>query len=288
MKNLWLHAIYLSIIGVLGFQLWSKTAETRFTLNQVAQVLKSNNEVLRINSEYLLYEIEKEYSTNTEKYGHLITSSKANSMLFQSASNIIDKFEKKVELNESINVNSLRDSLSVFSKKLGSIEDKLDSSALIKGCSLIKIIQNDTFWKSFMSNPSTNFLLLKNQIKLDELVYLNYFLDKVSGKVEIDDSWFHVVIAPKKAVLIEGEEFEAEIFLSKYNTNPGTGLSFTINNQNLAIKDGVAKYSKTEKTLGLKTLKVNASIRNPATGEIIQRIGEFEYHVLPKCSQNCQ
>ena len=176
----------------------------------------------------------------------------------------------------------------VISKKLGSIEDKLDSSALIKGCRLIKTIQNDTFWKSFMSHPSTNFLLLKNQIKLDELVYLNYFMDKVSRKLEIVESMFHVVIAPKKAVLIEGEEFEAEIFLSGYARNPTRGVSFTVNNQELAIKDGVAKYSKTEKTLGLKTLKVNAFIRNPATGEITQRIGEFEYHVLPKCSQNCQ
>ena len=97
MKNLWLHAIYLSIIGILGFQLWSKTTETRFTLNQVDQVLKSDNEVLRANSEYFLNEINRKYSTNTEKYGHLITSSKANSMLCQSASNIIDKFENKVK-----------------------------------------------------------------------------------------------------------------------------------------------------------------------------------------------
>ena len=139
-----------------------------------------------------------------------------------------------------------------------------------------------------MSNPSTNFLLLKNQIKLDEIVYLNYFMDKVSGRIIIDDSWFRVVIAPKKAVLIEGEKFEADIFLAKYSTNPGTGLSFTINNQDLSIKDGVATFSRLENFTGLKTLKVNASIRNPATGQTTNVKGEFEYHVLPKCSVNCQ
>ena len=288
MKNLWLHGIYLSIIGILGFQLWSKTTETRYTFGQVDQVLKSNNEILRINSENILHEIEKNYSTNPNKYGYFFTGSKVNSVLFQSASNFIDKYENRAKLHENINLNDLRDSMSILSKKASSIHDERDSLTLIKQCSLMKTIQNDTFWKSFMSNPSTNFQLLKNQIKLDELVYLNYYLDKVSGKIEIIEKMFHVVVAPKKAVLIEGEKFEADIFLAEYSRNPGTGLSFTVNNQDLSIKDGVANYSKTEKTTGLKTIKVNASIRNPATGESTKSFGEFEYHVLPKCSENCQ
>jgi hypothetical protein len=288
MKNLWLHGIYLSIIGILGFQLWLKTAETRFVFSQVDQALKSNNELLRLNSETILYEIEKNYSTNPNKYGFFHTGSKVYSLLSQSASNIIDKYENKAKLQESINLNDLKDSLSILSKKTGFVNDEKESLALTKQCNLIKTIQNDTFWKYFMSNPSTNFQLLKNQIKLDELVFLNYFLDKVSGKVEIRELWFHVIIAPKKGVLIEGEKFQADIFLAEYSINPGTGLSFTVNNQNLPIEDGVAYYSKTEKTTGLKTIKVNASIRNPATGESTNVKGEFEYHILPKCSQNCQ
>ena len=32
MKNLWLHDIYLSVIGVLGFQLWAKTVAMRLAL----------------------------------------------------------------------------------------------------------------------------------------------------------------------------------------------------------------------------------------------------------------
>ncbi len=288
MKNLWLHGIYLTIIGILGFQLWSKTTEARFIFSQVDQVLKSDNEVLRSNSEYIGNQIEKNYSTNPEKYGHFNKASKVKSILFQSASNFIDKFENKVKMNETINLNDLRDSLSILSKKAVFVDDKIDSSILIGQCSLMKTVQNDNFWKCFMSHPSTNFSLLKNQIKLDELVYLNYFLDKVGFIVEIRESMFHVVVAPKKAVLIEGEKFEADIFLSEYSRNPGTGLSFTVNNQDLSIKDGVAYYSKTEKTTGLKTIKVNASIRNPATGETTKSFGEFEYHVLPKCSENCQ
>lgn len=152
----------------------------------------------------------------------------------------------------------------------------------------MKTIQNDTFWKGFMINPSTNFQLLKNQIKMDELVYLNYFLDKVSGRIEIIERMYHVIIAPKKGVLIEGEKFEADIFLAEYSSNPGTGLSFTFNNQNLPIKDGLASFSRLETTTGLKTLRVNAAKFNSTTGETINVKGEFEYHVLPKCSENCQ
>ena len=288
MKYLWLHAIYLSIIGILGFQLWSKTAETRFTLNQVNQVLKSNNEVLRANSEAMFYAIEREYFRNPEKYEHFFNNAKEVSKVFQSSSNFIDIHSTNTKLEVKLNLNDFRNSSNNFSKKSTFVDDKIDSLLLLKHCILDKTIQNDTFWKNFMSHPSTNFLLLKNQIKLDELVYLNYFLDKVSGNIEIDGTWFHVVIAPKKALLIEGEKFEAEIFLAEYARNPGTGLSFTVNNQELAIDSGVAKYSKKEKTIGLKTLKVNAFMRNPATGENTKVKGEFEYHVLPKCSQNCQ
>ena len=288
MKNLWLHGIYLSIIGIVGFQLWSKTTETRFTFSQVDQVLKSNNEVLRINTQDMFEAIESNYFRNPEKNEHSFNNSKEIRKAFKSSSDFIDINLTNTKLNVSLNLNDFRNSLNILSKKATSVDEKLDSIALLKHCILVKTIQNDTFWKSFMHNPSTNFLLLKNQIKLDELVYLNYFMDKVSGNIIRDYSPFRVVIAPKKAVTIEGEKFEADILLAAYSTNPGTGLSFTANNQVLSIDAGVAKYSKIEKTTGIKTLKVNAAIRNPATGETTNVKGEFEYHVLPKCSQNCQ
>ena len=288
MKNLWLHGIYLSIIGILGFQLWSKTTETRYTFGQVDQVLKSNNEILKSTSEDMFRAIESNYLRNPEKYEPVYTNAKEIRTASQSSSNFIDINSTNTKLKVSLNLNDFRDSLNNFSKKSTFVDDIVDSIILLKHCILNKTIENHTFWSSFMSNPSTNFLLLKNQNLLDEIVYLNYFMDKVSGRIIINDSPFRVVIAPKKAVLIDGEKFQADIFLAAYSNNPGTGLSFTINNQDLSIKDGVAKYSKTESSTGLKTIKVIASIRNPATGETTQRIGEYEYHVLPKCSQNCQ
>ena len=288
MKNLWLHGIYLSIIGALCFQLWSKTTEMPYTFGQVDQVLKSDNEVLRKVSDDMLYTIERNYLRNPKKYETVYNNAKKIRTASQLSSNFIDINLTNTKLNVSLNLNDFKNSLNNFSQKSTFVDDKVDSITLLKHCILNKTIENQTFWKGFMSYPSTNFLLLKNQNLLDEIVYLNYFMDRVSGKIEIDDAPFIVFIDPKKAVLIEGEKFEADIFLGKYSSNPGMGLSFTANNQDLTIKDGVAKYSKTESSIGLKTIKVIASIRNPATGETTQRIGEFEYHVLPKCSQNCQ
>ena len=252
------------------------------------KVLKSNNEFLKSNSEAMLYTIERKYLRNPEKYEHFFNEAKEVSKASQSSSNFIDIHSTNTKLKVKLNLYDFKNSLNNFSKKSASVDDKVDNLLLVKHCLLDKTIENHTFWKGFMSNPSTNFLLLKNQNLLDEIVYLNYFMDRVSGKIEIDDAPFIVFINPKKAVLIEGEKFEADIFLGKYSSNPGMGLSFTANNQNLLIKDGVAKYSKTESSTGLKTIKVIASIRNPATGETTQRIGEYEYRVLSKCSQNCQ
>ena len=63
---------------------------------------------------------------------------------------------------------------------------------------------------------------------------------------------------------------------------------FKIDNKTLPIRDGVACFSQVENIKGLKKIKVFASLKNPATGEIFAENGEFQYQVLPKCSKNCQ
>ena len=126
-------------------------------------------------------------------------------------------------------------------------------------------------------------------MKLDEIQFLNYIYDKVSRKFEIRCSFgYKVAIAPKKAVLFEGETFETDIYLVDYYKNYSSMLTFTVENENLPINEGVTHYSKKENSTGLKKINVKATIRNPATGQSTTAIREFEYHVLPKCSQNCQ
>ena len=85
-----------------------------------------------------------------------------------------------------------------------------------------------------------------------------------------------------------GEKFEVDVYLTSYSSNPGPYVKFFVNNHEVEIKDGVAHFETTEKAIGKKTVRAEASIQNPLTGQITTIIGEFEYEVLPKCSKNCQ
>jgi hypothetical protein len=130
---------------------------------------------------------------------------------------------------------------------------------------------------------------LKNAVRIDELFFHNYFLDKTSNETVFRDYGHRLVIAPRKSFLIEGDKFEGDIYLTTYlMDNVNEGLTFMVNDKNLPIKDGIVHYSSMDNTIGLKLLKMKVLIRNPATGERTTVTGEFEYHVLPKCSQNCQ
>ena len=131
------------------------------------------------------------------------------------------------------------------------------------------------------------FELLKNQILLDKILYLNYISDKMSAN-DFRCNWrFKVAIAPRKSVLIEGEKFEADIFIVSYPVF-GSHISYTVDDSELLVEDGVSSFSKIESGIGLKTHNAKATIKNPVTGESLTSNAEFQYHVLPKCSQNCQ
>ena len=57
MKNLPLHVFYLTIIGILSFQLWSKTTIDNRAFEQVEKVLEEDFRLLNGNAERLTKEI---------------------------------------------------------------------------------------------------------------------------------------------------------------------------------------------------------------------------------------
>ena len=289
MKNLWLHGIYLSIIGVLCFQLWSKTAATRVAFEQVDEVLRSNSSFFDSHSEYLFRDIEKQAETNPLRYKPYFDAAKQTREASKLSSNFIDKMSISIQNHVNLDLKTVKDSLNYYSKSLTNIQDKQDSLSFLKKYSIIKTIQNDSFWISFKENEQSHLLKLKNQFQLDEILYLTYIQDKVSGRMHTDcNDCFRVAIAPKKAAIIEGEKFEADIYLGKYGSYPNEYLIIAANDQILPVKDGVAHYSITEENVGLKRIKAQISIYNPFTGATKIIKNEFEYHVLPKCSKNCQ
>ena len=288
MKNLWLHGIYLTVISILGFQLWSKMTTVNVNTKQIEETLEKNCQMLFNDSQMLFFLIERNKETNPPIYQADFLQANRVMESVKTASNFIDLVLTGNSTNKISNIKSIKDSLNTLSKILTEIEDKIDNEALKKQCLTLKTLQNDTFWNNFEENESTNLLILKNQFKIDELNYLNYFLDKGGSEIDIQNT-MGIKILPTKSVLIEGEKFEANFFLARYALiYSNQNLTYTVDNQNLPFKEGLAYFSRIENTTGLKSFKVKALIRNPKTGEKLTLNNEFQYHVLPKCSQNCQ
>jgi gliding motility-associated protein GldM len=123
---------------------------------------------------------------------------------------------------------------------------------------------------------------LVNDAKTSETTLLNYFLKKVNGEEQIKFDEFKVAIAPKKAYLIRGDKFEADIYLAAYSKSPGANISISANGSGLALKEGVAHYETTPGGIGKQTVNATASIRNPLTGATKETKGTFEYEVGEK------
>lgn len=117
--------------------------------------------------------------------------------------------------------------------------------------------------------------------KTSETALLNYFFGLVGG-TDIKFDQFKVAIAPKKAYLIRGDKFEADVYLAAYSSNPGTNVSISVNGSGLGMKDGVAHYETTPGGIGKQTITATASIKNPITGVTTTTKGDFEYEVGEK------
>lgn len=115
--------------------------------------------------------------------------------------------------------------------------------------------------------------------KTSQTALLNYFFNKVGG-TDIKFDKFLVALAPKKGYINQNEKFEADVYLAAYSSNPGTGVSISVNGQGLAVKDGMAQFSEVGSSLGKRKVTATASIRNPTTGQVEQaKPIEFEYEV---------
>lgn len=154
-----------------------------------------------------------------------------------------------------------------------------------------KLLKDETYWRRLqnltVSDALTQITAIQNRIHLDLIPYLNYNYSLVGHNSMIFDM-YKVAAFPKKVALLEGETVKVDFYLSHYATNPGSNVTFWINNRQLLVNAGVAHFEKPETIVGKKIIKVTARILNPLTGQITTADGEFEYEVLPKCAKNCQ
>ena len=126
------------------------------------------------------------------------------------------------------------------------------------------------------------FSKFENDIKASEAAVLNYLSTKVGvGGANIVLDKFKVVSAAKKSYVIKGEPFETEVFLSAAaGADSKTGISISVNGRNLPTDaEGVAKYTETSNTVGIKKYTAVASIKDPVTGKVDTYKNDYEYEV---------
>ena len=106
-------------------------------------------------------------------------------------------------------------------------------------------------------------------------------LAELSGGRVVEFNKFFPVINAKKGYVIKGEKFEAEVSVGTYSDqiNP-SDVNITINGASKRPnKDGVVTFSETANSLGKRTLKLTATVKNPLTGESNSGSSEFTYEV---------
>jgi hypothetical protein len=313
MKQWAIHIFYLTIIAFLSYNYWSSVQAFK-AFEQLNEQLNMDYSALDYSSEIAYRKIYKNcmaYRSFMERYYNQTTWVKKNAD--SSASFFKVNKAEFIKINGGFDtsnhlrlvknissasfltdakINEIRNKLTEFSNILiDSISDKKDKESLIKQYDLPQLIADNAYWKSIKNLPANAALaelsLIENKIKTDEIVFLNYQLDRTS-----DDGWhfdsFKTQIAPKKAVLIEGEIFEADVYVASYSNNLGSNVIIKVNGEPLEIHEGVAHFKSKNQTIGTKTIKAEAIIRNPLTGLTKTTEGSFEYQVLPKCSANCQ
>ena len=106
-------------------------------------------------------------------------------------------------------------------------------------------------------------------------------LSELAGGKQIVFNQFFPVINAKKAYVIKGEKFEADISLGAYSSDiPPANINLTVNGQRQQVgKDGKAVFSSGTSTTGTKTLNLTATVTNPLTGEKSTSSSTFEYEV---------
>lgn len=317
MKQWYFHVIYLSIIAFLGYNYWSSVQAFK-AFEQLDRQLKMDYGAIDELASRTFRNIQKncdayQYPHNMRQYINTITAKNAVDSLIA----FIDAQKTEfTDLNGGldmtkyaplINGNSTKTSKIFFSDtKINDIKDRLtglnrifidsinykgSKEKLMKEFRLPQLLTENDYLNPLKTLPANAVLAkltaLKNQIKIDEIAFLNYEEGETAPNY-CGFTSFKTAITPKKAVLVEGETFEADVYITSYSINLGKNVVIKVNGEPLEIKEGVAHLKSKNQTIGTKTIRAEVLIKNPLTGQTTTSVGSFEYQVLPKCSRDCQ
>ncbi len=116
-----------------------------------------------------------------------------------------------------------------------------------------------------------------NDAKATESAVLNHYLEKVGGTDVVFDK-FEVVSAPEKSYIVTGDTYKSKIFLGAASDNVDE-LNVSVNGRSLSVENGVAEYTASASSTGIKKYTARISFKNPVTGEPTDVERQFEYEV---------
>lgn len=121
---------------------------------------------------------------------------------------------------------------------------------------------------------------IQNNATTSEASLVNEILSYVGGRVVKFDQFFPVISA-KKAYLIKGETFEAEVSIGSYSSSlDPKNVRLSVGGSSISLdKTGKGKYTASASEVGRKTLKLTCSVTNPLTGEVVNGESQYEYEV---------
>lgn len=318
MKSIYVHVFYLSVIAFSGYNYWSSVQAFK-AFEHLDRQLKLDYSILDYSTMNVQQKIDKNckaYQTieNVRHYAHTLIGTKAVDSLnvfiekqkieFTKLNGGLDTTKNAALINGSATkisknyfsearINDIKHRLAQLNNTfIDSISNKWGKESLMKRLMLPQLLAENDYWNTFKSLPANAVLAklsaLQNKIKIDEIAFLNYKEDETTSVTICGWTVYRAAIAPKKASLIEGEVFEADVFIASYSNNLGSNVTIKVNGKQLEIKEGVAHFKGKKEAIGTKIIKAEALIKNPLTGQTTTTLGSFEYQVLPKCSRDCQ
>ena len=149
-----------------------------------------------------------------------------------------------------------------------------------------KQVEGKNSWADFKFRqmPLAAVLPLMSQMQSDskssEAALINAMAELTGGRVVEFDQFFPVVQA-KKAYVISGEPFEAEISVGTYSSQiQPENIALFVNGSKLEVEDdGKAKFTRPTSGIGPQKLDLKVAVTNPLTGDVSEGDATYEYEV---------
>lgn len=107
---------------------------------------------------------------------------------------------------------------------------------------------------------------------------MNEMFAESKGEIIKFDAFFPVASA-KSSYVLQGEKYEADIFLSAFSTAASESTKIYVNGREIAMEEGKGIYSATGSKLGTNSYNVKIDVTNPLTQETDSYEQKFEFEV---------